>query len=167
MLIFEQEIDQKLELLRYAIDNHYAISFWYRGEDFMQKKNSGLPAKNNVRFGEPVALGRSNGAKGGWMLRLWQTGGVTNRSKPETGSIPAWKTLLVDEMNSITIFDGEQGGYKSYPANSSGFNFNRSGDRKMRSVEKIMDPDKPAGADLSKKDKLNESSGFLIWLLNN
>ena len=165
MLIIEQEINQKLELLRYAIDNHYAISFWYRGEDFMQRKGRNLPAKNNVRFGEPVVLGRSNGKKGGWMLRLWQTGGTTNRSKPETGSVPAWKTLLVDEMNSITIFDGEQGGYKSYPANSSGFNFNRNGDSKMRNIDKIMNPNKPAGADLSKKNNLKESSGFLDWLL--
>lgn len=166
MLIIEQEIDKKLDLLRYAIENHYAISFWYRGKDFLNRRGKNLPAKNNVRFGEPVALGRSSGKEQGWMLRLWQTGGVTNRSKPETGSVPAWKTLLVDEMNSITVFDGEQGGYKVYPQNSSGFNFNRSGDKKMRSIDTIMEPTKSLGIDKSKSGDLNESSGFLVWLLN-
>jgi len=173
MLIFEQTQEDKVEKIKNAIDNKYSISFWYRGDDYVKRKKSGKKANFNVRFVEPVAIGTSK-ASGKIMLRAWQYAGTTNLSKPKTGGKPAWKTFLVDEMSSIIVFDGLEGGYRGFDE-PGGFNFNPNGDKKMDKVDNIIKLNTPKGVDKSKKpenpletdqENVNESSGFLKWVLN-
>lgn len=170
MLILEQNTDDKLELIRDAIQNKYAIGFWYKGKDYDKRKRMGEKVKNNIRFAEPVALGRSKGPEGGWMLRAWQYGGTTNMSKPKTGGKPAWKTFLVDEMKSIVVYDGESGGYRAFDK-PAGFGLNTKGDGSMRSIDTIINLNEPKGGRRGELDpriptkvKTNESSGFFKWL---
>lgn len=181
MLILEQSQDDKIKILKDAIENKYSISFWYRGDDYVNRKKSGKKANFNVRFAEPIAIGTSK-ASGKILLRAWQYGGTTNLSKPKTGGKPAWKTFLVDEMSYIVIFDGVDGGYRAFDK-PGGPNFNPSGDKKMSNVDKIINLNTPKGVDRSQKqeqppevdtdvdigadaEKIRESSGFLKWLLN-
>lgn len=94
MLIFEQSGD-KLELLKYAIDNQYAVSFWYVGKDFKEKKERGEKPKQNWRQVEPFALGKTK--KGEWILRGYQYGGVTNSKNK------VYKTFSVDEIKDGSL----------------------------------------------------------------
>ena len=94
MLIIENDTD-KLDLLRYAIENKYAISFWYVGKDYKEKKKEGQNPKQNWRRVEPFALGKTK--KGGWLLRAYQYGGVTN-SKSRV-----YKTFSVDEIKDGSV----------------------------------------------------------------
>lgn len=128
MLILEatQNEDDKLNLLRYAIENKYEISFWYRGVK-VADPNERMYTKQNWRWGQPVALG-SSAATGRLMLRCWQKQGVTNTKKP------AWKTFLVDEMKSITVLDGEGGKYYRPFNRPDGNGYNDNGDMKMDKI---------------------------------
>lgn len=94
MLIFENSTD-KLDLLKDAINNKTAISFWYVGKDFKEKKKHGQNPKQNWRRVEPFALGKSK--KGEWILRAYQYGGATNSENK------VYKTFSVDEIKDGTI----------------------------------------------------------------
>lgn len=141
MLILEKSggnsPEEKLSLLQYAIENKYEISFWYRGVKVSDPNNKKY-TKQNWRFGQPAALGKSKGAGHRWMLRVWQTSGITNTEKP------AWKTFLVDEMKSITVMDGEKSAYKVFSV-PTGSNFRPDGDDKMMNVTHIVDPNSEPG----------------------
>ena len=150
MLILEDNTQDKLNLLKNAIENKYEISFWYVGEKLKNPGNKKY-TRQNWRFAQPSALGKS--AKEGfgdrWMLRAWQTGGVTNTTKP------AWKTFLVDEMSGITVMDGKMGGYKTFNNPASGYNSN--GDKKMKGGKPdiTLNTNQP-GLDLSKTVNTDE-----------
>lgn len=198
MIILEatQDDNDKIGLLKYAIDNKYEISFWYRGVK-VTDPNERMYTKQNWRWGQPVALGNS-AATDRLMLRCWQKQGVTNTKKP------AWKTFLVDEMKSITVLDGEGGKYYRPFNKPDGSDYNDHGDMKMsriitkinllsqpgvnkntpqqpeKEIEPIVQqPEKPVvpnnkqiqpqepQVNYQPDDKqIQESSGFLKWLIN-
>jgi hypothetical protein len=173
MLILEQSENDKLTLLQKAIEDKVEISFWYKGVAFRDPKNKKY-VKQSWRFAQPTDLGRSK-ATNKWMLRAYQVSGVTN-TKTKT-----WKTFLVDEMSSITLMDGVDGGYHPFKT-PSGSNFNTSGDKKMKNDKpeyKIDLNKEPLFMDLKKGEmvsnkknqdeeepQINENKGFLHWILN-
>lgn len=183
MLIIENAGDDKLNMLKYAIENKYEIVFWYRGvkvSDPNQKKYT----RQNYRRVQPVALGKSK-ATGKWMLRAYQTTGVTNTANQK------WKTFLVDEIKDGTVeilFDSNGKDLKTFDPKSD---YRRDGsDKKMDGNKAItfLDTGKPAGPkDANFKDpnykapsvenkpedeeqntEISEthSSGFLKWIYN-
>lgn len=204
MIILEatQDENDKINLLKYAIDNKYEISFWYRGVK-VTDPNERMYTKQNWRWGQPVALGNS-AATDRLMLRCWQKQGATNTKKP------AWKTFLVDEMKSITVLDGEGGKYYRPFNRPDGSDYNDHGDMKMsRIITKInllnkpgvnknippdpnpqepkepvqkpivpqpqkpvvpnnnqIQPQEPQVNNEPGQEELQESSGFLKWLIN-
>ena len=147
MLILEQTDNEKIDLLRDAINNKFEISFWYRGQDFQQKKREGETAKQGWRFGQPVNLGKSK-ASNQWMIRVFQTKGTTNsvtttyRTGNTKGGKPHWKTFLVDEMDNITILNGENGASNSPFEPESKYRKDGS-DRHMSSVDTYYDASTP------------------------
>jgi hypothetical protein len=178
MLILEQSENDKLTLLKKAIDDKVEISFWYKGVKFRDPKEKKY-TKQSWRFAQPTDLGRSK-ATNKWMLRAYQLTGVSNTKKP------AWKTFLVDEMSSITVMDGEDGGYHPFDK-PSGSDYNLMGDKKMKNDRpeyKIDINKKPKQTGLNKGELLknkqepqqnepetdienvNENKGFLHWVLN-
>jgi hypothetical protein len=131
--------DNKLiDGLVYAIQNKYVIIFHYGG------KMLGLDP-DYTRQGwrmevQPVALGR-NAKSGRYILRAWQTKGVTNTNKP------AWKTFLIDEMKSLAVYDGS-GDYAYWTFDRPGGpGFNTTGDKHMVNgkPEYMIDINKPPG----------------------
>ena len=163
-----QDESDKLELLRYAIENKVEVVFWYKGVAFRDPKNKKY-TKQNWRYGQVTDLGKSPKTSK-WMVRFWQNRGISNTKSP------AWKTMLVDEMSNIIVFDGEGGKYYRPFDNPSGFNFNRNGDKKMLNGK----PD--LKVDLSKKPipnqtqqpqdseeeqtPIQENKSFFKWILN-
>lgn len=149
MLILEQSESDKLALLKRAIENKVEISFWYKGLDYIARKQRGATnAKQNWRFAQPTDLGLSK-ASNKWMLRAYQSGGTTNTTQK------AWKTFLVDEMSSITLLDGEEGKYYRPFQEPDGSNFNKTGDKKMKN-------DKPKiKIDLNKKPIDNQNKAII------
>lgn len=169
MIILEQTESDKLTLLKKAIEDKVEIYFWYKGIRFRNPKDKKY-TKQSWRFAQPTDLGKSK-ASDKWMLRAFQVSGNSNTNKR------AWKTFLVDEMSHITLMNGDNSAYKPFER-PDGSNFNLSGDKKMKN-------DKPEiKIDLNKKpidnqnknqeppiedpdtEQLNESSGFLKWILN-
>ena len=94
MLIFENSTN-KLDILSNAISNKYAISFWYVGKDYKERKKNGKNPKQNWRRVEPFALGKTK--NGDWILRAYQYGGVTNTKNK------VYKTYSVDEIKDGSI----------------------------------------------------------------
>lgn len=175
MLILEQSESDKLSLLKKAIENKVEVSFYYKGVGFRDPKNKKM-TKQGWRFVQPTDIGRSK-ATNKWMLRAYQDKGTTNTKTK------AWKTFLVDEISSITLMDGLEGGYHPFKE-PSGSNFNRTGDKKMKNdtPELKIDLNKePLYMNLkkgemvknktdyekeNKEEPINESNGFLKWILN-
>jgi hypothetical protein len=179
MLIIENEGDDKLSKIKDAIENKYEITFWYRGikvSDPAEKRYT----KQNYRRVQPVALGKSKGT-GKWMLRGYQTTGVTNTKNQK------WKTFIVDEIKDGSIevlYDSTGREYKTFvPKND----YKTDGsDKKMDNDKAIYytDVNKEAGTttpndkepkiDNETEDNenlettINESysSGFLKWIYN-
>ena len=151
MLIIEDASGDKLAILRYAIENKYAITFWYRGSkvgDPGEKRYT----RQNYRRVEPVALGKS--AKTGKdMLRAFQFAGVTNTKNG------VYKTFLVDEIKDGSIqilYDATGKQLRTFDTNKQTYTdaygnraeFKRNGDDlKMANgrSEKFVDTSKPAG----------------------
>jgi hypothetical protein len=189
MLIIEQNENEKLSLLRQAIENKVEISFWYRGIKVSDPKNKKY-TKQNWRFAQPTDLGKSKGDGNRWMLRAYQKSGASNTNNR------AWKTFLVDEMNNITLLGGDDKaailskyGYFDKP---DGSGFNLSGDKKMvndkpeikidinkkrpenKPEEKPVEPQlqgQPQGQNVPETPNDEEpitehSSGFLKWIYN-
>ena len=182
MLIIENAGDDKLNMLRYAIENKYEIVFWYRGVK-VSDPNEKKYTKQNYRRVQPVALGKSK-ATGKWMLRAYQTAGVTNTTNQK------WKTYLVDEIKDGTVdilFDSSGKQLKTFNP-QSGYRTDGS-DKKMDGEKAVsfVNTSKPAGpTDPNFKDpnynapaienkpedventEINEnhSSGFLKWIYN-
>lgn len=164
MLIIEQTESDKLTLLKQAIENKVEVSFWYKGVGFRDPKNKKYN-KQNWRFVQPTDLGKSK-ATDKWMLRAYQVGGVSNTNQK------AWKTFLVDEMSSITVMDGEDGGYKPFDK-PTGSNFNLSGDKKMKNdkpelkidINKKPAPNKKIQNNVSDNNEINENRSFLKWII--
>lgn len=150
-VIFEARGTDKAALIKYAIENKYEMSFWYRGVKVM---NPAYPEykKQNWRFAQPVALGKG-AASGKLMLRAWQKGGVTNTVKP------AWKTFLVDEMKNVTVFDGKDGVYYRPFEMPDGPNYNDHGDKKMEDGTPLVKIDltEPPGPNKGLEPKPNRS----------
>jgi hypothetical protein len=165
VLILEQNQSEKLTLLRFAIENKYEISFWYKGVKFRDPKNKKY-LRQNWRFAQPTGLGLSN-ASGQWMLRAYQTGGATNSKTQE------WKTFLVDEMDSITVMSGNVkqggGGYKAFDRPEAKYKQGRDAKMKDGIPQIYARTDTPKGPDLGKPQEpeleLRESSGFLNWVI--
>lgn len=169
MLILEETQSDKLALLRKAIESKVEIAFWYRGVKFMDPKVKNY-TKQNWRYAQPTDLGKSK-ATGKWMLRAYQRAGTSNTNKK------AWKTFLVDEMHTIVLHNGDNSGYSPFNR-PDGPNFNPTGDKKMQNdkPELKIDLNKPPIPNQNKNqqppvedpdtEQLNESSGFLKWLLN-
>jgi hypothetical protein len=152
MFILNENQDQKskADLLKYAIENKYEIVFWYRGKKVSDPSNKKY-FRQNWRFAQPVALGYSK-ASGGLMLRAWQKKGVTNTV------LPAWKTFLIDEMKSITVYDGANGKYYKTFNRPDGPDYNEFGDLKMNGIFAQLDLGKPPGENknVSKKTKTGD-----------
>jgi hypothetical protein len=190
MLIIEQNENEKLSLLRQAIENKVEISFWYRGVKVSDPKNKKY-TKQNWRFAQPTDLGKSKGEGNRWMLRAYQKSGTSNTNNR------AWKTFLVDEMNNITLLGGDDKPYilqkYGYFDKPDGPGFNLSGDKKMLNdkpeikidINKKRPENKPENKpeekpvnpqgqsqgqnvpDNEPEEKLTEhSSGFLNWIYN-
>ena len=182
MLIIENAGDDKLNMLRYAIENKYEIVFWYRGVK-VSDPNEKKYTRQNWRFAQPVALGKSK-ATGKWMLRAFQTKGSTNTKNSR------YKTFLVDEIKdgSIEIIYDQTGREIGTFAPASGYRSD-GGDKKMDGEKAVsfINTSKPAGpTDPNFKDpnynapaienkpedventEINEnhSSGFLKWIYN-
>jgi hypothetical protein len=190
MLIIENTSGDKLDILRYAIENKYSVVFWYRGVKVGDPNEKGY-TRQNFRRVEPVALGKS--AKTGKdMLRAFQYAGVTNTKNG------VYKTFLVDEIKDGSIqvvYDSTGQQLRTFDTNRQTYTdkngnraeFNRNGDDlKMASgrSEKYVNVNKPAGptdpkyADMNykepeiknkpeeEKEELQESSGFLNWIYN-
>jgi hypothetical protein len=128
MLIIEQNENEKLSLLRQAIEDKVEISFWYRGVKVSDPKNKKY-TKQNWRFAQPTDLGKSDGEGNRWMLRAYQKSGASNTNNK------AWKTFLVDEMNNITLLNSDNKAYVlqnyGYFEKPDGPDFSLSGDEKM------------------------------------
>jgi hypothetical protein len=190
MLIIENTSGDKLDILRYAIENKYSVVFWYRGVKVGDPNEKGY-TRQNFRRVEPVALGKS--AKTGKdMLRAFQYAGVTNTKNG------VYKTFLVDEIKDGSIqvvYDSTGQQLRTFDTNRQTYTdkngnraeFRRNGDDlKMASgrAEKYVNVNKPAGptdpkyADMNykepeiknkpeeEKEELQESSGFLNWIYN-
>jgi hypothetical protein len=180
MTIIENAGDDKLEMLRYAIKNKYAITFWYKGVKVSDPNNKKY-TKQNFRRVEPFALGKS-AATDKWMLRAYQFQGVTNTKND------AWKTFLVDEIKDGSVqivYDNTGTQLKTIDSPRSDYRTDGS-DKKMvvGSIKDFLKTSEPAGnkdpkyANIKYKgDKpeienkpeeeiqLTESSGFLKWVL--
>ena len=181
MLIIENAGDDKLAILRYAIENKYTVSFWYRGVKLSDPKEKRY-TKQNWRFVEPVALGKSK-ATGKWMLRAFQTSGSTNTKNGR------YKTFLVDEIKdgsvSITYDGGTEigtftpaSGYRSDGGdkkmdNDRAINYTDTTKQPGSKDPKFMDMNykepinnKPEEVDSEEKTEITESysSGFLNWI---
>lgn len=184
MLIIEQNENEKLSLLRKAIEDKVEISFWYRGVKVSDPNNKKY-TKQNWRFAQPTDLGRSKGAGNRWMLRAYQKSGVSNTNNK------AWKTFLVDEMDNITLLNDENRAYVlqkyGYFDKPDGPNFNLTGDKKMVNdkpeikidINKKRPENKPEPStqgqnrgqnvpeEPNEKEAITEhSSGFLKWIYN-
>ncbi len=169
MLILEQSESDKLSLLKKAIEDKVEISFWYKGVLLRDPKQTKY-TKQSWRFAQPTDLGKSK-ATDKWMLRGYQTGGVTNTTQK------AWKTFLVDEMSSITLMNGDNAGYKPFQR-PDGSNFNTIGDKKMKNDRPEIKIDlnkKPVDNQNNKEqtpveepetEQLTENKGFFRWILN-
>lgn len=182
MLIIENAGDDKLAILRYAIENKYEISFWYRGVK-VSDPNEKKYTRQNWRFAQPVALGKSK-ATGKWMLRAYQTKGTTNTKNGR------YKTFLVDEIKdgSLEIIYDQTGREIGTFTPASGYRTD-GGDKKMDGEKAInytdsskqpgpKDPkfmnmnykepinNKPEETDSEEALNVNESysSGFLNWI---
>ncbi len=182
MLIIENAGDDKLSILRHAIENKYEISFWYRGVKVSDPKEKKY-TKQNWRYAQPVALGKSK-ATGKWMLRAYQTVGVTNSRNGR------YKTFLVDEIKdgSIEILYDRTGREISTFTPASGYRTD-GGDKKMDGERAInytdsskepgsKDPkfrdvnykepknNKPEDVESAENVNIDEnhSSGFLKWI---
>ena len=177
MLIIENIGDDKLDVIRYAIENKYEVSFWYRGVKVSDPDNKKY-TKQNYRRVQPVALGKSKGT-GKWMLRAYQTTGVTNTENQK------WKTFIVDEIKDNTIkvmYDNTGKDLKTFEPKSD---YKTDGsDKKMANDKSInyLDVNKPAGPKdpnykepemVNKNEEgenvdltINESysSGFIKWI---
>lgn len=164
MLILEEIESEKMDLLKTAIENKYTISFWYKGVRF-KNPNDRQYVRQGWRFVQPTGLGLSP-KTGKMMLRAWQDGGTSNTKGVSNKGVPAWKTFLVDEMSSITVMNGNDGGYKSFQK-PDGYNFNQRGDGKMKGGQLLykIDVNKPLPPDLSKQ-QMNEKHSFLKWVIN-
>jgi hypothetical protein len=122
MLIIENNGNDKIEMLKYAIENKYSITFWYRGVQVTDPNNKQY-TKQNYRRVEPVYLGKSK-KSGKWMLRAYQYSGTTN-SKNDI-----WKTFLVDEIKDGSIqviYDGSGEKLKTFDPTTRTYSDGRSG----------------------------------------
>ena len=182
MFIIENAGDDKLSILRYAIENTYEISFWYRGVKVSDPKEKKY-TRQNWRFAQPVALGKSK-ATGKWMLRAYQTVGATNTKNGR------YKTFLVDEIKdgSVEIIYDKTGREIGTFTPPSGYKTDGS-DKKMANdkainytdISKEPGPKDPNFRDINYKEPVNNkpedaesekninidenhSSGFLKWI---
>jgi hypothetical protein len=151
MLIIENTSGNKLDILKYAIENKYSIVFWYRGVKLGDPNEKGY-TRQNYRRVEPVALGKSD-KTGKDMLRAFQYNGATNTKNQ------VYKTFIVDEIKDGSIqmvydstgkqlrtFDTNNQRYTDKNGNTAEFRSNGD-DLKMASgrSEKYVDTSKPAG----------------------
>lgn len=90
MRIIENVGEDKVQAIRYAIENGFTIVFFYEGKDYRERKAKGENPVRSYRRVEPFAIGKTTA--GDWVFRGYQYVGATN-SKNQV-----YKLFRVDEI---------------------------------------------------------------------